>query len=76
MIFLGCIKLGAAGTEVGSKGDSPEIFSLDNREDIRDATHTPKREGRHLSLTFGTVLGGNVYQRHICYQCATDGLYA
>ena len=27
-------------------------------EDIRDATHTPKREGRHLSLTFGTVLGG------------------
>ena len=30
-------------------------------EDIRDATHTPKREGRHLSLTFGTVLGGNIH---------------
>ena len=45
-------------------------------EDIRDATHTPKREGRHLSLTFDTVLGGNVHQRHICNKCVADGLYA
>ena len=46
-----------------------------NYEDIRDATHSPKREGQHLSLTFDTVLGGNVHQRHICNKCVADGLY-
>ena len=45
-------------------------------EDIRDATHTPKQEGQHLSLTFCTVLGGDVHKWHICNKCIADGLYA
>jgi hypothetical protein len=41
-------------------------------EDIRDSTHTPKREVRHLCFTFDIVSGENVYPRHICYKCAAD----
>ena len=49
------------------------ILSPDHPEDIRDATHTPKQEGQHLSLIFGSVFSGNVHQQHIC---VADGLYA
>ena len=67
----------------GGSGKAPKkkkarvgLFPMFCHEDIQDATHTPKREGQHLSLTFGTVLGGNVHQWHICNKCVADGLYA
>lgn len=49
-----------------------EEYSTDGLEDIRDSTHTPNREVRHMCFTFDIVSGENVYQQHICYKCASD----
>ena len=71
-MFINIINMSYLTCDPGFTGE----FSSVLYEDIQDATHTPKWEGRHHSLIFGTVLGGNVHQWHICNKCVADGLYA